>query len=303
MLAGGVGAVLAPGARPGGRDGGGDRPEHAVAADVHVVGVLVAPAVGRRRRLRCSGRRFCRDGGLGRRFRGLCGLGGGHHGRSRWLRPWRLRPRPGLRGCERGRGARLRLLGRTSHPGRPLGAPAAPRAAAGPTTCGATSSAARPAPPVVGGAVAAPTTTATTTNAGAMVTAATARRRLVARPRRARRQAMIAGTIATRHNSRPTAAVAGITARSAPSRTMTNVAVPSPLRGRCGGYPCTIGHLSPSVGVTDRRAPDGERYRCARVVMKRGVGRLPAVPMTARYATTCRVCSGPVQPGDEITKA
>ena len=25
--------------------------------------------------------------------------------------------------------------------------------------------------------------------------------------------------------------------------------------------------------------------------------------MTARYATTCRVCSGPVQPGDEITKA
>ena len=37
--------------------------------------------------------------------------------------------------------------------------------------------------------------------------------------------------------------------------------------------------------------------------MKRGVGRLPAVPMTARYATTCRVCSGPVQPGDEITKA
>ena len=37
--------------------------------------------------------------------------------------------------------------------------------------------------------------------------------------------------------------------------------------------------------------------------MKRRVGRLPAVPMTARYATTCRVCSGPVQPGDEITKA
>ena len=37
--------------------------------------------------------------------------------------------------------------------------------------------------------------------------------------------------------------------------------------------------------------------------MKRGVGRLPAVPMTARYATTCRVCSGPVQPGDEISKA
>jgi ribonuclease HI len=25
--------------------------------------------------------------------------------------------------------------------------------------------------------------------------------------------------------------------------------------------------------------------------------------MTARYATTCRVCSGPVRPGDEITKA
>jgi ribonuclease HI len=25
--------------------------------------------------------------------------------------------------------------------------------------------------------------------------------------------------------------------------------------------------------------------------------------MTARYATTCRVCSGPVQPGEEITKA
>src|SRR4029453_10593715 len=57
------------------------------------------------------------------------------------------------------------------------------------------------------------------------------------------------------------------------------------------------------VGGTDLRAPDGERYRCARVVMKRGVGRLPAVPMTARYATTCRVCSGPVQPGDEISKA
>jgi ribonuclease HI len=25
--------------------------------------------------------------------------------------------------------------------------------------------------------------------------------------------------------------------------------------------------------------------------------------MTARYATTCRICSGPVQPGDEIAKA
>jgi hypothetical protein len=100
------------------------RPEHAVAADVHVVRVLVATAVGRRRRLRCGGRRLRRDGGLGRRFRGLRGLGG-DDGRSRGLRPGRLRPRPGLRGCrrgcERGRGARLRPLERTGHPSRALG--------------------------------------------------------------------------------------------------------------------------------------------------------------------------------------
>ena len=188
-----------------------------------------------------------------RRRRQVAGAAPGASAASAW-------PRGCRQGCERRRGARLRPLGRTGHPAVPWGAPGAPRAAAGPTTCGATASAARPAPPVVGGAVAAPRTTATTTNAGARATAATERRRLVARPRRALRQAMNAGTIATRHNSRPTPAVAGITARSARSRTMTNPryqAVARTLRGISLHYrpPLAVGRCDRSSSAGWRALP------------------------------------------------
>jgi hypothetical protein len=81
---------------------------------------------------------------------------------------------------------------------------------------------------------------ATTKKTGASTSAVTQRRRLVAVPLRTRRNDTIAGIIATKHSSAPNAAVAGMTASSAPRTAMTNVTAPKPLR-EDGGWSAFIG--------------------------------------------------------------